>query len=72
MNEPIKIGVFTTHPSKVKDDATILHYESHRILNGVKEIKIIVMQKPSFIGIDPYGTRSDENFEDNIVSLSKT
>jgi hypothetical protein len=69
MNEPIKIGVFTTHPSKVKDQNTILYYESNTIKNGVSEFKIIVKDKPSYIAIDPYGTRSDENLVDNTVSL---
>jgi hypothetical protein len=72
MNEPIKMGVFTIHPSKVKDDSSMLHYESHTIKNGLKEFKIIVKDKPKYIAIDPYGTRSDENFQDNVVHLSKT
>jgi hypothetical protein len=69
LNEPIKIGIFTTHPSKVKDDTTVLYYESNTIRKGIQEFKIIVKEKPSFIAIDPYGTRSDENLVDNIRDL---
>ena len=69
LNEPVKIGIFTTHPSKVKDDITVLYYESNAIKKGVQEFKIIVKEKPSFIAIDPYGTRSDENLVDNIREL---
>ena len=69
INEPIKIGVFKTHPSLVRDDATILYYESNTIKNGVTEFKIIVKDKPSYIAIDPYGTRSDEHVVDNIRAL---
>ena len=33
------------------------------------DLKIIVDQLPKYISIDPYGTRSDENFTDNLLSL---
>ena len=69
LNEPVKIGIFTTHPSKVKDDTTVLYYESNAFKKGIQEFKIIVKEKPSFIAIDPYGTRSDENLVDNIRDL---
>jgi hypothetical protein len=32
-------------------------------------LKIIVDQLPKYIAIDPYGTRSDENFADNLIDL---
>jgi len=69
INEPIKIGVFTTHPSTVKDDSSILHYESNHINKEITEIKIIVKEKPEYISIDPFGTRSDENLVDNTIML---
>ncbi|WP_299158543.1 M1 family aminopeptidase [uncultured Tenacibaculum sp.] len=67
INEPIKIGVFTKHPSMVKDDSSVLYYQSSKINKEETEIKIIVKEKPSYISIDPYGTRSDENLVDNTV-----
>lgn len=66
INEPIKIGIFTTHPSLVKEDSSILYYESTQINKESTVIKFIVNEKPSYIAIDPYGTRSDENLVDNI------
>ena len=69
IDEPIKIGVFTTHPSKVKDNKSVLYYESSQINKKVSEIKIIIKEKPTYIAIDPYGTRSDENLVDNVFSL---
>ncbi len=69
IDEPIKIGVFTTHPSNVKNDSSVLYYESSRINKEMTEIKMIVKEIPSFISIDPYGTRSDENLVDNVTSL---
>ncbi|EDP70854.1 hypothetical protein FBALC1_08843 [Flavobacteriales bacterium ALC-1] len=67
INEPIKIGVFNTHPSNVKDDDSMLYYESNQISQELTEIKINVKEKPSYIAIDPFGTRSDENFTDNTM-----
>lgn len=66
INEPIKIGIFTTHPSLVKEDSSILYYESTQINKESTVIKFIVNEKPTYIAIDPYGTRSDENLVDNI------
>ncbi|SNR56513.1 ABC transporter permease/M1 family aminopeptidase [Lutibacter flavus] len=67
--EPIKIGVFTTHPSAVIDNSSILYYESNPINKEMTEIKFIVNEKPSYIAVDPFGTRSDENLVDNIAEL---
>ncbi|WP_271405177.1 ABC transporter permease/M1 family aminopeptidase [Tenacibaculum soleae] len=69
IDEPIKIGLFTAHPSKVKDDNSVLYYESNQVNEETTEIKIIVEEKPNYIAIDPYGTRSDENLVDNVFSL---
>jgi predicted Zn-dependent protease len=67
IDEPIKIGVFTKHPSLVKSETSMLHYQSHRINKEITEIKIIVDEKPVYISIDPYGTRLDENLVDNLM-----
>ena len=69
LNEPIRLGVFTKHPSEVKNKSSILHYKLTQIKKGETEIKIIVKEKPKYIAIDPYGTRSDENLVDNMVRL---
>ena len=69
IDEPIKIGVFSIHPSKVKDDNSVLYYKSNQINKEMTEIIIIVNEKPSYISIDPYGTRSDENLVDNVFKL---
>ena len=66
INEPIKIGAFKTHPSMVKEDSSVLYYESNQINKEITEVKFIVSEIPDYIAIDPYGTRSDENLVDNI------
>ena len=69
IDEPIKIGVFTTHPSTVKADGSILYYKSNHINKETTEITFIVDQEPVYIAIDPFGTRSDENYTDNLLNL---
>jgi len=70
LDEPIKIGVFSMHPSTVKDDSAMLYYESNHFNKDLTEIKFTVNEKPIFVSIDPYGTRSDENLRDNVMRLS--
>ena len=65
INEPIKIGIFTAHPSNVSNNDSILYYQSLNFDSEINEVKIIVNKKPNYISIDPYGTRSDENLSDN-------
>jgi len=69
IDEPIKIGIFTLHPSNVKDDNSILYYESNQINKEISEIKLIVKEKPVYVSIDPFGTRTDENLTNNIYDL---
>ncbi len=50
IDEPIKIGVFSKHPSEAKNnDNSILYYKSNRINKEITEIKIIVKEKPRYV-----------------------
>ena len=69
INEPIKIGAFTEHPSLVKDNNSVLYYKSKQVNKELTEVKFIVKEKPNYIAIDPYGTRNDENLVDNVIEL---
>jgi hypothetical protein len=69
IKEPIKLGVFAEHPSNTKDESSMLYYESNQFSKELTELKFIVNKKPKYIAIDPFGTRSDENFSDNIMEL---
>ena len=50
----------------VKEDSSVLYYESNQINKEITEVKFIVSEIPDYIAIDPYGTRSDENLVDNV------
>jgi len=70
IDEPIQIGAFTAHPSKVKPD-DILYLKPHQINKTTAEVVLVLDELPTHIGIDPFGTRSDENFHDNLFELEK-
>ncbi|UII31051.1 hypothetical protein LVD17_22420 [Fulvivirga ulvae] len=69
INEPIMIGVFTKHPKEVGEEHSILYLKPHTIDKDRVHCSIIVDEAPTHVGIDPYGTRSDENLFDNIMEL---
>ncbi|KZS39827.1 hypothetical protein AWE51_09265 [Aquimarina aggregata] len=69
IKEPIQIGVFRKHPKKVGLDDDILYLKAHQFNKHKSQIKIIVDDIPSYIAIDPYGTRLDKNRIDNIKKV---
>ncbi|MEH6537711.1 MAG: hypothetical protein V7719_15025 [Psychroserpens sp.] len=54
---------------EVKDESSILYYTDNQFNKDEAELKFIVNELPQYIAIDPFGTRSDENFTDNLLSL---
>jgi hypothetical protein len=69
INEPIAIGLFSKHPSSVNKQN--IYLEPHQINKKLMEIKLIVDELPEYVAIDPYGTRCDEDFVDNLVRLKE-
>ena len=69
INEPISIGLFSSHPSQVSGNESILYLKPHQITQEKMEIKIIVDSLPKFVAIDPFGTRSDPNMNNNVLRL---
>ncbi len=56
---------------KYKNTNSILYYKSNTINKKETILKIVVKEIPRYIYIDPFGTRSDENFVDNLVLLNR-
>tara|TARA_R110001583_G_scaffold13561_3_gene57950 strand:+ start:3478 stop:7041 length:3564 start_codon:yes stop_codon:yes gene_type:complete len=71
INEPITIGLFSMHPSCVKKQNDIIYIKPHQINKKQMEIKLIVDELPKYVAVDPYGTRCDEDFVDNLVRLKE-
>jgi hypothetical protein len=70
INEPIQVGVFTKHPKNIASEKPILYLEDHQIDREKMELKITVKELPTYISIDPFGTRSDKNRIDNLKRLN--
>ncbi len=71
INEPITIGLFSKHPSSANEKNGLLYLKPHQINKELMEINLIVDELPEYVAIDPYGTRSDEDFVDNLVRLKE-
>jgi len=70
LDEPFDIGVFTAAPgTKGFTAASVLHLEHHPIKTGKQTITVVVKDKPSYAGIDPYNKRIDRNSDDNLKEV---
>lgn len=66
IDEPIQIGAFTQHPRNIENGEMMLYLESHQIDKEKMQLKIVTKELPRYISIDPFGTRLDENRNDNV------
>lgn len=69
MNEPVTIGIFTTHPSEAHMKQILL-LESENIISGEQQITFQVDSLPRYVSIDPYNTRPDLIRTDNNFELN--
>jgi len=65
MNEPITVSLLQNHPRKIHSDEELIRSELFQIKDGIQELIIHSKVKPTWIAIDPWGTRPDQNREDN-------
>ncbi len=64
MNEPVPVGLFTTHPSRASREQ-IIQLEPKKISDGTQTLTFRVDTLPQYVSIDPYGTRPDLVRQDN-------
>ena len=69
INEPIRIGVFNKHPKSYRLNDRPIYYQHQKINGNTTDLTIIVDEFPTHIAIDPYGTRNDENYSDNVFRI---
>jgi len=70
INEPIQIGLFEKHSREIGKDGGIIYLQAHEISKDGQEIKVIVDSLPIYVSIDPFGTRVDENINDNTSRIN--
>jgi len=67
---PVDIGLFTKSPAADGfTGANVILFEKRTLSNGTATLELIVEQKPSFVGIDPYNKLIDRNSNDNIKAV---
>ncbi|WP_394749258.1 ABC transporter permease/M1 family aminopeptidase [Spongiimicrobium salis] len=69
INEPIQIGLFKEHPKSLQTEDTPIYLKAHIINKAETLLKIEVETLPKMIAIDPFLTRIDRVFIDNIKEL---
>jgi hypothetical protein len=71
IQEPLQIGLFKTHPKNIRVNDTSIYLKSHLIKDATTLLKIQVETLPAMIAVDPFLTRVDRIYSDNIKELEK-
>lgn len=69
LNEPITVSLLQNHPRKIHSDEELVQSELFQIKGGSQKLVIHSKVKPTWIAIDPWGTRPDHNREDNFMEI---
>ncbi|HLW83622.1 MAG TPA: ABC transporter permease [Candidatus Sulfotelmatobacter sp.] len=67
LNDYIEIGVF----SGKKDEEKPLYLKKEKFTEGHKTFQVVVDQKPTLAGIDPYNKLIDRNADDNMIDVTQ-
>ena len=67
LNDVIDVGVF----SGTKEHLKPLHMEKQRFSTDHSTVEVVVNEKPTFAGIDPYNKLIDRNPEDNLIAVEQ-
>jgi len=67
--EMIDIGLFSANPENLSAENSMQYLEKHQIKTGENIIKLVVNEKPVFVGVDPFVKLIDRDSEDNIYRL---
>ncbi|MBB6324746.1 ABC-type transport system involved in multi-copper enzyme maturation permease subunit [Algoriphagus iocasae] len=68
-NEPIRIALFEKHPDENILEKEIISSEIFSLESGKNELILHSKVKPKWIGIDPWGTRPDQDRRDNFLKI---
>ncbi|WP_448569359.1 M1 family aminopeptidase [Thalassotalea ganghwensis] len=65
----IDIGLFSQDPEDLSADSSLQYLQKHLIKTGSNTIKLVVDEKPKFVGVDPFVKLIDRDSADNIYRL---
>jgi ABC-2 type transport system permease protein len=71
LNQAIDIGLFTADPRRRGFSAKdVIVLEKRRIVGGKQSIELVVDERPTFVGIDPYIKLIQRNSTSNVAPLA--
>jgi len=69
IDEPIQIGLFEKHPKGLSKKDLPIYLKQHQIQDTATTLRIQVKTIPKFIAVDPFLTRMDRVYSDNLKAL---
>ncbi|SDC64414.1 Peptidase family M1 [Algoriphagus faecimaris] len=69
MDEEMELATFLTHPKNIQNEQEIILSQKVRIKSGKGQLKVRLDKIPKIIALDPWGTRPDQNREDNFMEI---
>ena len=70
MDEEMELATFLTHPKNIQNEQEIILSQKVRIKSGKGQLKVRLDKIPKIISLDPWGTRPDQNREDNFMEIN--
>jgi ABC-2 type transport system permease protein len=72
LDERVDIGLFTAEPGRAAfNDKSVIALEPRRIRSGTQRLTFTEPTAPAWVGVDPYNTHIDRNFDDNLIAVTK-
>lgn len=69
LHELIDIGAFSVDPDDISGESGVLYLQKHLLVSGENTLRIVLPQKPLFVGADPFVRLIDRDGADNIRKL---
>ena len=69
LDESVEIAMFTNNPNTFGAENRVIYKQQHRVVDGDNTFEVIVDEKPSYIGIDPFVRFIDRDTGNNILKL---
>lgn len=69
LDEEIELAAFAVHPKALNKEDDILFAQKVRLKSGRGQVQISLDQLPQVLALDPWGTRPDQNREDNFYEM---
>jgi aminopeptidase N len=71
LDEPFDVGAFKVEPGKPGYNAqSVLAMERRPLRSGRQSVTLVLAERPTWVGVDPYNKRIDRNSDDNLARVA--